>query len=69
MIIYELTVGVGYVNAIRKDTMTVEEMGYTYEDWEKLDNNEKEEILQKCWKDWSNNFIDGGWNLLAKNSK
>ena len=41
MITYEFSVGVGYANADQTDIMTVEEMGYTVEEWNDLSQKHK----------------------------
>jgi len=60
---YKFTLGIGYPGAEHEEIITVEEMGYTDGEWNALTENEREEDLLENWKDWSNNYIDGGWEL------
>ena len=61
---YKLTLFIGIHNACQEDYITIEEMGFTEQEWNALTDENKNEILQENWNDWSNNFIDGGWELV-----
>ncbi|MBT6052877.1 MAG: hypothetical protein HOG49_39250 [Candidatus Scalindua sp.] len=58
---YKLTLSIGYVNGNREEEITVEDMGYTEEEWDELTPEEKDLKLEAHWTDWSNNYIEGGW--------
>ena len=64
MIRYKFTFSIGYANAIQKDIFFTGDMGYTDEQWEKLSEEKKENILQQTWLEWKENFIDGGWQKI-----
>ena len=64
MITYKFTLGIGLANARKEETVTVDDMGYTDIEWDDLTETEQEEILEETWKDWTSNFIDGGWELI-----
>ena len=63
MITYKLTLGIGFLSQ-QEDEITVEEMGYTEDEWNGLTNGEQEDILEEHWKDWMYNHLDGGWQLI-----
>jgi hypothetical protein len=62
--VYEFTLGIGFVGAEHKEEFTLDDMGYTQEEWDKLEDKDKEEELRTNWNDWSNNYIDGGWDIV-----
>ncbi len=62
--IYKFTLGIGFVNAEHEEEMTVGDMGFDEDEWQKLKEEEKESELVEIWKDWSNHYIDGGWKKL-----
>jgi len=65
MITYKLTLNIGYAGEEHEEEFTVEDMGgYNDKSWNELSENEQEEILNETWKDWSNNYIDGGWEKI-----
>ena len=64
MITYEMTLSIGYANARRKETVTIEDMGYDEDAWNELSDEDKEAELEGYWKDWSSQYVDGGWKKL-----
>jgi hypothetical protein len=52
------TLSIGYSGANHEDEFTLEELGYD----PKVDKD-LEAFLEKEWKEWSANFIDGGWSF------
>ncbi len=64
MIAYKFTLGIGYAGAGHEEGMTVDDMGYTDEEWNELSEEQRESELQENWTDWSNNYIDGGWEII-----
>lgn len=64
MITYKFTVSIGFVGAEHEDTFTVEDMGYTESEWNELSEDERENILEETWKDFSSNYIDGYWEIV-----
>lgn len=57
------TLSIGYYGANQRDTFDIEDEfnfieGVDYETEEEL-----EELLEEEWKEWSRNYIDGGFHL------
>ncbi|EOW9527463.1 DUF7167 family protein [Bacillus cytotoxicus] len=52
------TLGIGYHGANHKDEFTLEQLGYDPKIYKDL-----EAFLEQEWKEWSANFIDGGWSF------
>ena len=63
MITYKFCLGIGISGAVHEDECTVEELGYSDEEWSKLSPEKQEEELETAYIEWRDNFIDGGWNL------
>jgi hypothetical protein len=64
MTTYKFTLGIGYARAEHEEEMTIDDMGYTDEEWNNLTEDQREDELLENWKDWSNNYIDGGWRIV-----
>ena len=64
MISYKLHLSIGFSGAIHEDTIAVEELGYSDEDWNALSSVDRENELHDVWVDWSNNYIEGGWQEI-----
>jgi len=56
----KVTLGIGFANIRQEDEIEVddEELDKCETEQEKLD------LLEEYWKDWSNNYIDGGFELI-----
>ncbi len=52
------TLSIGYSGAGYEDEFTLEELGYDLEVHQDLDS-----FLEQEWKEWSANFIEGGWSF------
>ncbi|MCC2453313.1 DUF7167 family protein [Bacillus cereus] len=52
------TLGIGYHGANHKDEFTLDQLGYD----PKIDKD-LEAFLEQEWKEWSANYIDGGWSF------
>ncbi|MEH6978336.1 MULTISPECIES: DUF7167 family protein [Bacillus] len=52
------TLSIGYVGAKHDETFTLNELGY-YPETDK----DVEDFLEQKWKEWSANYIDGGWSF------
>lgn len=61
---YRLSLSIGYSNAGQEDIIDTKDYGYSDEEWEQWDDDEKEVELNNIWQDWANNFIDGGWRKI-----
>ena len=55
---FRLSIGYNFIGADKKDTFTLKQLGYDKE----IDTN-IDEFLDEAWKDWSNEIIDGGWDI------
>ena len=55
-----VTLGIGFANASQKDVLDIDEA-----EWDACETDEdREELMNEYWKDWSNNYIDGGCELV-----
>lgn len=53
----------GYVNATREEEFDLEDLtGCTEEEWQALDPQEQDSIIQECFDDWLANY-DMGWHV------
>lgn len=64
MTTYNFTLSIGFSGAIQQEEFTVEDMGLTQNEWNKLNEDTKNKILQQEWKEWINDYIDGGWKEI-----
>jgi hypothetical protein len=51
---FRLTLGIGYQNATRKETMEIPDEEIP------TDPEQREEYINHIWDDWSSNYIEGG---------
>jgi hypothetical protein len=58
----KFSLGIGFAGENREETIFLEDLGIVkgqdYETEEELDD-----LLEEAWKDWSANYIDGGWEV------
>ena len=60
---YTFTLSIGFSNASQEETVTVEDIGFSENDWNnELTEKQREGELFGFWKDWCNNYIDGSWS-------
>jgi hypothetical protein len=55
------SLGIGFANAIREETFTLDELGISENDFET--EEELDNLLEQEWKIWMNEYIDGGWEV------
>jgi hypothetical protein len=55
------SLGIGFANANREETFTLDQLGISDEDYET--EEELNSILEEEWKIWTNEHIDGGWEV------
>lgn len=55
----KLTLGIGLSGATREEIIEI-----PAEELEGLTEDERNEVLDDYWRDWSNNYIDGGVEIL-----
>lgn len=53
------TLSIGYQGAYHKETFTLDELGY-----DSSVDTDLEKFLEESWKDWSTNYIDGGFRIV-----
>lgn len=63
---YKFWLETGYSGASHEETMTVEDMGYTEEEWQEFTFQDKEDILESIYVDLRSNWIDGGWTKVEE---
>ncbi|MGE7880343.1 DUF7167 family protein [Peribacillus muralis] len=51
------TLSIGYQGATHDDEFTLDQLGIDPET-----NEDIESLIEQEWKDWSANYIDGGWS-------
>lgn len=54
---YDFVLSIGLANAEQKDVVEVEFTGDETEE-------QVDEILEKTWREWAHEYIDGGWGEL-----
>ena len=57
-----MTLGIGYHNANHEDVVDVDD-----DEWAECEtDHDRDELLGLYWRDWSNNYIDGGWTIIGE---
>ena len=57
----KFSLSIGYANANREEIFTFEELGISEDDYGT--EEELEEMLKGEWELWSNEYIDGGFEI------
>ena len=60
-IVIKGSIGVGFYGANRKYEYTLEDLGYTEQEWLKLSKTEKDEFLDSLLEDELNNVLDAAF--------
>lgn len=55
-----VSLSIGYSNASQEDEIEISEQEWA----ECKTDEEREALIDDYWRDWSNNFIDGGAELI-----
>jgi hypothetical protein len=56
----KVTLGIGYPTATHEDVLDID-----LDEWEECETDEqREDLVNSYWRDWSNNYIDGGAELI-----
>ncbi len=55
----KVTLGIGFIGATHEDIIDIPD-----EYLDELTKDEVNEVINDYWKDWSNNYIDGGAELI-----
>jgi hypothetical protein len=58
---YKFIVGVGLSNCNQEEVISVEELGYSDDEWSKFSDGDRSEILQEFCNGWVFEYIDAGW--------
>jgi hypothetical protein len=58
---YKLYCKTGFAGATHEGTVDIDELGYSEEEWSKLNPKQIEEILDDYVQEWIANFIEPGW--------
>jgi len=61
---YKFTLNIGYSGCDQKEEFTIEELGYTNDEWILLSEEAKKDILYDCLTNWSYDHIDKGYELI-----
>lgn len=61
---YKFSVGIDLVGCKREETVTVEDIGYSEEDWDAMTYKEREKEFEEQWKEFIWNHIDGNWEEI-----
>ena len=57
-----VTLGIGFAGCTHRDELDIDE-----EEWAGCTNEEeRSDLINSYWADWSNNFIDGGAELVGE---
>jgi len=56
----KVTLGIGFAGANQEDVIEIDDDDYTSCETEA----QKEDLLNEYWRDWSNNYIDGGIQII-----
>ncbi|MDD9148139.1 hypothetical protein OYT88_06205 [Sporolactobacillus sp. CQH2019] len=57
---------IGLYGCDQKETFTLDELGY---DPEIDTNTDIDKLLEEKWQEWSNEYIDGGWEIREAEKK
>ena len=56
----KVTLSIGYPTAKHEDILDIDDT-----EWSECETEEeRDDLLNEYWQDWSNNYIDGGWERL-----
>jgi len=55
-----VTLGIGFAGANQEDVIEIDDDDYASCETEA----QKEDLLNEYWRDWSNNYIDGGIQII-----
>ena len=55
-----VNLGIGFVGAVHEDVIEIDD-----DEWDACESDdEREQLMDNYWKDWSANYIDGGYELI-----
>ena len=57
-----VTLGIGFANADQEDVIDIDE-----DEWSECKtDDQREELMNDYWRDWSNNYIDGSTEIIEE---
>lgn len=56
---FKFTLSIGYAGADHRETYEIDD-----EDFEGLSEAERDKVIEEHWQEWSQNYIDGGWDEI-----
>ena len=57
----KVTLSIGFVGAKHEDEIEIDDTEYAECETDK----QRDDLLHEYWRDWSNNYIDGGIEVIA----
>lgn len=57
---YKFTLNIGFPGAKQEEIIDIEDY-YDLKEWKEMTETDKETCLLDWWNDWSEQYIDGGW--------
>jgi hypothetical protein len=59
---YVFNLSIGYSQAQQTETVTIPSYcGVSDEEWLRMRDEDRTQLMGLVWQDWANNYIDGGW--------
>jgi hypothetical protein len=59
----KVSLGIGYPTATREDVIEIDET-----EWSECEtDDQREDLINDYWKDWSDNYIDGCAEIIEEN--
>jgi len=63
---YELHLQIGTGETCgQHDTLDVEDLGFTNEEWDELTEKSRQDILDESRTEWANGYIDSYWEMVG----
>ena len=59
-----VSLGIGFANAEHVDELEVDQT-----EWDDCETDkQRDDLMETYWRDWSNNYIDGGFELIKEDA-
>ena len=56
----------GILDGRRETIITLDDLGYTEEEWNTLNSEEREKVLDEYVQDWVSSFCNFGWTEIGE---
>lgn len=66
MTTYKIYCETGFAGGRHEDTVSIEDLGYSEEEWSELNSEEIEKILDDYVAEWVNSYIESGWEEVEE---